>query len=140
MTHLDSLNESPHQCNLVRYETLSSARKAFFSHTSSIIEPRNYIEASGHPLWLAAIDKELKALVGNRTWDLVDLSPGKKLIGNKWVFKVKLKSDGSLEHCKDRLVEKGFNQKFGIDYDETFSPVIKMTTIRFLIALAASRK
>lgn len=68
------------------------------------------------------------------------MPPNKKPIGCKWVYKVKLKADGSLEHCKACLVAKGFNQKYGIDYQEAFSPVIKMTTIRSMIALAASRK
>lgn len=64
----------------------------------------------------------------------------KKPIGCKWVFKVKLHADGSLERCKARLVAKGFNQKFGIDYLETFFPVVKMQIVRCIISLAASKK
>lgn len=60
--------------------------------------------------------KELLALETNKTWDLVDLPIGKKAIGCKWVYKIKLHADGSLERCKARLVAKGFNQKFGVDY------------------------
>lgn len=78
------------------------------------------------------INKELKALYDNGTRDLVDLPYG--TIGNKWVFKIKLKADGSLERCKARFIAKGFNQKHGIYYKETFSPVIKMTIICCLIA------
>ncbi|XP_074327310.1 uncharacterized protein LOC141665234 [Apium graveolens] len=102
-----------------------------------IIEPTSYLEASGDPLWTAAMQKEIQALQDNNTWTLVDLPKGKKPIGCKWVYKVKLKSDGSLERCKARLVAKGFTQKYGIYYQETFSPVVKMSTVRCLIALAA---
>ena len=86
------------------------------------------------------MNKEIQTLVDNNTWDLVDLPPGKKPIGNKWVYKVKLKADGSFNRCKARLVAKGFNQKYGIDYEETFSPVVNMSTIRCLLALASFRK
>ena len=70
----------------------------------------------------------------------MDLPAGKKAISSKWVYKVKLKSDGSLERFKARLVIRGFTQQYGIDYQEVLSPVVKMTTIRSIIALAASRK
>lgn len=76
------------------------------------------------------MQKELKALADNNTWNIVDLHVGKKAIGCKWVYKVKLKSDGSLERCKVRLVAKGFNQRYDIDFEETYSPVIKMNTVR----------
>lgn len=139
VSHLDSLSGPSHWCNLVTFDRFPSSHKAFLASTSVISEPQSYEEASQHPLWVEAMQKELKALSDNNTWDLVDLPPDKKAIGFKWVFKVKLKADGSLERCKARLVAKGFNQKFGVDYAETFSPVVKMTTLRCLLALAASR-
>lgn len=83
---------------------------------------------------------ELAALQANNTWDLVRLPYGKKPIGCKLVYKVKLKSDGSLERYKARLVAKGYNQEYGVDYQETFSPIIRMTTIRTIIALASHRR
>ena len=85
------------------------------------------------------MQKELQALNDNNTWDLVPLPSGKKSIGSKWVYKVKLRSDGSLERYRAKLVAKGFHQKHGIDFQETFSSVVRFTTVRCLIALAVSR-
>lgn len=87
-----------------------------------------------------AMNKEIKALEAYNTWELTDLPKGKKAIGNKWVYKVKLKSDGSLERFKARVVIQGNHQKHGVDYLETFSPVVKLSTIRSVIALAASKQ
>lgn len=79
----------------------------------------------------------ISALKKNETWDLVPLPAGVKPISCKWVYKVKRRSDGSVERA--RLIARGFSQQYGIDYDETFSPVAKMTTVRVLISLATSQ-
>lgn len=71
---------------------------------------------------------------------MCDLPTGKKALGNKWVYKVKLKSDGSIERFKGRLLIQGNHQKYGVDYLDTFSTVIKMPNIRCIISLAASKK
>ena len=84
------------------------------------------------------MNSELKALQDNYTWDIIPLRVGRKTIGCKWVYKVKLKSDDSVERYKARLVAKGYTQEYGVNFLETFSPVVCMTTVRYIIALAAS--
>lgn len=79
---------------------------------------------------------ELASLEENNVWTLTDLPPGKKLIQNKWVFKIKRDSDGNVTRFKTRLVAKGFTQKYGIDYYETFSPVVRSSTLRILFSMA----
>jgi len=78
---------------------------------------------------------ELPALDRNETWTLVSLPLGKKTIGCRWVYRVKHKTDGSVDRYKACLVAKGFTQTEGIDYFETFSPVVKLSTVRIVLAL-----
>ena len=89
--------------------------------------------------WKAAADDEYQSLLDNDTWDLVKLPRGRKAIGCKWVFKVKHDGDGEVERFKGWLVTKGYSQKYGIDYDETFSPVVRFSSIRTLLALAVQK-
>lgn len=82
---------------------------------------------------------ELEALQKNDTWSLVARPLGKNVVGNKWIYKIKRWADGTLECYKAQLVAQGLTQHEGIDYDETFSPVVKPPTICTLLALAHSR-
>jgi hypothetical protein len=84
-------------------------------------------------VWEEAMDVEFNALMKNKTWHLVPPVKGSNIVDCKWVFKEKRKADGSLDKQKVQLVAKGFKQRYGIDYEDTFSPVIKMSTIRTIV-------
>lgn len=101
--------------------------------------PRSAHEALRDPNWRVAMQAEYNALVANSTWSLVPRPPHARVITGKWVFRIKLKSDGTLDRYKARWVVRGFHQRPGIDFTETFSPVVKPATIRTVLALVAAR-
>jgi Reverse transcriptase (RNA-dependent DNA polymerase) len=82
---------------------------------------------------------EIKALEENHTWSITALPPHKHAIGCKWIYKIKYHANGSIECYKARLVAKSYTQQEGIDYQETFAPVVKMIYVRCLIVIAASK-
>jgi len=117
---------------------LSEPLRGFVHVLSSIQVPAGIQEALSDPNWTQAINEEMGALLKNNTWTLVPLPEGKKAVGCKLVFSIKHKADGSVERYKARLVAKGYTQTYGVDYQETFSPVAKLSTIRILLSLAAN--
>ncbi|KAA0045541.1 Retrovirus-related Pol polyprotein from transposon TNT 1-94 [Cucumis melo var. makuwa] len=101
--------------------------------------PRRSTRVSTDPLWQKAMNDELQALDKTYTWDYVDLPPDERPIGCKWIYKIKTHSDDTIERYKARLIAKGYSQKYGIDYEETFAPVARMTSIQSLLAVAAAK-
>ncbi|RWS19042.1 integrase core domain protein-like protein, partial [Leptotrombidium deliense] len=87
--------------------------------------------------WIAAMNDEMASLKKNETWHLVERPIGANIVKNRWVYRIKENSDGSVARFKARLVAKGFTQKKGIDFQETFAPVVKMTSVRTILAIAA---
>lgn len=102
-------------------------------------EPNSVEDALRDRKWAAAMESEHQALLRNKTWHLVPRPKGRNVIGCKWVYKVKRKADGTIDRYKAGLVAKGFKQRYGIDYEDTFSPVVKAATIRLILAVAVSK-
>ncbi|XP_047949140.1 uncharacterized mitochondrial protein AtMg00820-like [Salvia hispanica] len=105
---------------------------------SLFLLPKSALEALLIPIWKAAMLSEFLALLKNKTWILTTLPPGKNLIGCTWIFKLKFHLSGAIARHKARLVAQGFSQQPGFDFNETFSPVVKPTTIRVILSLAVS--
>ena len=105
-------------------------------------EPKTLREARKRPdagNWLAAAQEEMDSLMEHETWSLTKLPPGRKIVGSKWVFKVKLDENGEAARYKCRLMAQGYTQAQGVDYHETFAPVARFGSIRTLLATAAQR-
>jgi hypothetical protein len=81
---------------------------------------------------------EIAALRTNRTWSLVPFHPSMNIVGSRWVYRIKRRVDGSIERYKARLIARGFTQQEGIDYSETFNPVMKQATVRLVFSIAVS--
>ncbi|TQE01264.1 hypothetical protein C1H46_013171 [Malus baccata] len=117
-----------------------SKKKVFSAKLQSSVqvsEPATFKSAIKIPEWVAAMEDEITALKSQNTWSLVPLPSTKNLVGCKWVYRIKTNPDGSVARYKARLVAKGYSQEEGVDYCETFSPVVKPTTVRLILALAA---
>lgn len=120
--------------------TIKPPKHLSYKAMVDIEEPSDTAEAKSSndwPKWKSAMKEEYMSLQDNKTWNLVDLPPNRKAIKNKWVFKLKKNEAGEISRFKARLVVKGCSQRFGIDYSETYSPVVRYSTIRYLMGLAA---
>uniref|UniRef100_A0A2N9IVC3 Reverse transcriptase Ty1/copia-type domain-containing protein n=1 Tax=Fagus sylvatica TaxID=28930 RepID=A0A2N9IVC3_FAGSY len=144
LTH-PMLTQSKNNINKTKLPTDKTVRyplpKALLTTTdliSSLPEPTCFTATSKDPQWRKAMNIEFEALLKNRTWALVPPHPKQNVVGCKWVFQIKRHADGSIERYKARLVAKEFHQQLGIDYDETYSPVIKPTTVRTVLFIPIS--
>ncbi|KAF3653575.1 putative receptor-like cytosolic serine/threonine-protein kinase RBK1-like [Capsicum annuum] len=117
--------------------SLFSCQKLVVLGALTTEEPLSYEEAKGCPHWERAMQEEIDALEKNETWELVPKPEKCNPVTCKWVFRLKKKSNGTIDRFKARLVARGFSQNYGLDYEETFSPVAKMVTVRSLISLTA---
>jgi hypothetical protein len=108
-----------------------------------IEDPKSYSEAmSGpeHEDWFKAAQEEYDSLMLNKTWVLVKAPKGVNIVGSKWVMKKKIKSDGGIERYKARLVAQGFSQQYGVDYNETYAPVVRYKSLRILLVIAVGKR
>ncbi|KAL0402446.1 UNVERIFIED_CONTAM: Retrovirus-related Pol polyprotein from transposon RE2 [Sesamum latifolium] len=104
-----------------------------------LLEPSTFTEAKQNDEWKKAMQSEVEALKRNGTWELVQAPTDKKTIGCRWIYKLKLKPDGTVERYKARLVAKGYSQIEGEDYTDSFAPVAKAVTVRLFLAIAVSK-
>ena len=103
-------------------------------------EPSSYEEVAERKEWKDAMIEEYQSIMKNDVWDVVPRPKEKSIVTSKWIYKIKHAADGSIEKYNAIFVAYGFSQKEGIDYEETFSPVARYTSIRLVLALAAVMK
>jgi hypothetical protein len=106
----------------------------------SMVEPKNFDEASKDDHWVKAMNDELDQIEKNNTWEMVPRLDGKNVVGSKWIFKNKLNEKGQVVRNKERLVCKGYTQIEGLDFDETFAPIARLESIRIFLAYACHKR
>ncbi len=125
---------------ILTYDGFVVHHYAYMVRVIQKVEPTYFEQAIGNPKWDNAMDEEMVALDANATWELVPLPKDKKAIGCKWVYKIKDNVDGSMSRYKARLIAKGYAQTYGIDYEETYSPIAKMITVKVIITMATAKR
>lgn len=112
-------------------------------HVAFIIgEPQSYNQATNcaeNEKWIAAMKEEYHSLIQNQTWNLIERPKNQTFVDNKWVFKVKKNPGDSVDRYKARLLARGFTQEYGVNYFETFSPVVRFTSITIILVIASNR-
>ena len=124
--------------HFVSYDCLSPSFRAFALLVASESIPRSHVEAAQVLEWKAAMDHEVEALVSRGTWTLVPCPADANIVTCKWVFTIKYHPNGTITRHKARLVARGFTQAYGIDYTETFLPVVRLNSVRMLLSLAVN--
>uniref|UniRef100_A0A2N9ELD8 Reverse transcriptase Ty1/copia-type domain-containing protein n=1 Tax=Fagus sylvatica TaxID=28930 RepID=A0A2N9ELD8_FAGSY len=150
-THTVNLQTHPHPMHTRSHDNIVQPKqfypgiiryplpKALLTITNSTPpEPSCFTEASKSPEWRAAMATKFTALLKNSTWTLVPSKPNTNVMGCKWVFCIKRTTAGTIERYKARLVAKGFHQQHGVDYGDTFSPIIKPVTIRTVLSFVVA--
>ncbi len=121
------------------YDGFVAHHYAYMVRVIQEVEPTCFEQAVRNPMWYNAMDEKMSTLDVNVIWELIALLKDKIAIGCKWVYKVKHNVDGSMNRYKTRLVTKGYAQTYGIDYEETYSPVAKMTNVSAIIVMATTK-
>ena len=132
----------------LRRSTRNKQKPDWYSHNLTLLsteqqDPSSITEAessSDKTKWRKAMEMEMESLRSNEVWELVEPPPNRRVIGSKWVFKRKVDADGAVERYKARLVAQGCTQRFGLDYEETFSPVVRFESIRSVVSLGTQHK
>jgi hypothetical protein len=111
---------------------------SYIAMVSSIRESETYTfeEASSRQVWRDSMMEEYNSIMKNDVWEVAPRPEGKSVVTSKWLYKLKHVADGSIEKYKDHFVARGFSQVEGVDYDETFAPVARYTSIRVVISIA----
>ena len=129
------IENEPRRSNRVR----KPSKKGFVLMALLTKDPKSVKEALSGPNaaeWRSAMQNEIDQLIENGTWELVDIPIGTNIVSHRWVFRVKFDSEGEIEKFNARLVARGFSQQFGFDFTDTYSPVIRMSVVRFILIMA----
>jgi len=104
---------------------------------ASVAEPSSFQETTQHHVWVDSMVEEHSSIMTNDVWEVVPRSEDRSIVGSKWIYKIKYAADDSVEKYKVRFVAKGYAQKEGVDYEETFAPIARYTSIWSVISLVA---
>ncbi|GJU27518.1 retrovirus-related pol polyprotein from transposon TNT 1-94 [Tanacetum coccineum] len=135
---VNSIISKHHTSHFLNYNNIHRGSTLHFINSlHKETEPTSFTQASKHPKWIEAMNNEISALESNHTWILTTLPSNKHPIGSKWVYRIKYNANGYVDKYKSRLVAKEHTQQEGIDYTETFAPVVKLVTVRTILVVSS---